>query len=129
MQSVETMTERILYWLSLDMQVRALAERLLERFAVTVGDLPASAAHHHAEPGGLYRHSLEVALKALEEFEGNVKMERRPDGSVGNTSPCQYTNRKWVFSSILYPGAHLSNIFFTSANEMATDIYAAVGKA
>jgi len=30
MQSVETMTERILYWLSLDMQVRALAERLLE---------------------------------------------------------------------------------------------------
>src|SRR5207245_7751257 len=82
MQSVESMTERILYWLSLDMQVRALAERLLERFAVTVGDLPASAAHHHAEPGGLYRHSLEVALKALEEFEGNMKMERRPDGSV-----------------------------------------------
>ena len=62
MQSVETMTERILYWLSLDMQVRALAERLLERFAVTVGDLPASAAHHHPEPGGLYRPSLEVAL-------------------------------------------------------------------
>jgi hypothetical protein len=47
-----TIEERILYWLSLDMQVRALAERLLERFAVTVGDLPASAADHHAEPGG-----------------------------------------------------------------------------
>jgi hypothetical protein len=77
-----TIEERILYWLSLDMEVRALAERLLEGFAVTVGDLPASAAHHHAEPGGLYRHSLEVALKALEEFEGNMKMERRPDGSV-----------------------------------------------
>jgi len=46
-----------------------------------VGDLPASAAHHHAEPGGLYQHSLEVALKALEEFEGNVKMERRPDAA------------------------------------------------
>ena len=41
MQSVEAMSERILYWLSLDMQVRALAERLLQRFA-------ASAAHHHA---------------------------------------------------------------------------------
>ena len=65
MQSVETISERILYWLSLDTQVRALAERLLQRFAVTVGDLPASAAHHHAEPGGLYRHSLEVALKAF----------------------------------------------------------------
>ena len=35
MQSIEAMSEQILYWLSLDMQVRALAERLLERFAVT----------------------------------------------------------------------------------------------
>src|SRR2546429_7625500 len=76
MQSVETMTEQMLCWLALAMQVRALAERLLERFAVTVGDLPASAAHHHAEPGGLCRHSLEVALKALEEFEGNRKSTR-----------------------------------------------------
>ena len=86
MQAVETMTERILYWLSLDMQVRALAERLLDRFAVTVGDLPASAAHRHAEPGGLYRYSLEVALKASEEFEGDMKMERRPDCSVDSFS-------------------------------------------
>jgi hypothetical protein len=45
MQSVEAISERILYWLSLDAQVRALAERLLQRFAVTVSDLPASAAH------------------------------------------------------------------------------------
>jgi hypothetical protein len=61
-----TVEEQILYWL----RVRALAERLLQRYAVTVGDLPASAAQHHAEPGGLYRHSVEVALKALEEFDG-----------------------------------------------------------
>ena len=47
-----------------------------------MGDLPASAAHHHAEPGGLYRHSLEVALQALEEFGGNMRMERRSDGSL-----------------------------------------------
>src|SRR6266516_7834544 len=98
MQSIEAMTEQILYWLSLDMQVRALAERLLERFAVTVGDLPASAAHHHAEPDGLYQHSLEVALKALEEFEGNMKTERRSDGSVDsfrisrNSPRWQYAN-------------------------------------
>ena len=87
MQSVETMTERILYWLSLDMQVRALAERLLERFAVTVGDLPASAAHHHAEPGGFCRHSLEVALEALEEFEGNKvyeNIEEHPGRQAGS---------------------------------------------
>jgi hypothetical protein len=62
-------TERVLYWLSLDIQVRALTERLVGRFAKTVGDLPASADYHHSEPGGLYRHSLEVALKTLEEFE------------------------------------------------------------
>src|SRR5437016_10358761 len=58
MQSVEAMSERTLYWLSLDTQVRALAERLLQRFAVTVGGLPASAAHHHAKPGGLDRQPM-----------------------------------------------------------------------
>ena len=105
MQSVETMTERILYWLSLDMQVRALAERLLERFAVTVGDLPASAAHHHAEPGGLYRHSLEVALKALEEFEGNMKMEQRPDGSVDSFRSSRNRSR-WQFATFIAALCH-----------------------
>src|SRR5437588_9906821 len=62
MQSVEAMSERILYWLSLDMQVRALAERLLRRFAVTVGDLPASPAHHPTHPGGLDRQPMEAPL-------------------------------------------------------------------
>jgi Putative helicase len=58
----ETMTEQILYWLSLDTEVRALAERLLQRFAVTVGDLPASTEHHHAKAGGLDRQSMKAAL-------------------------------------------------------------------
>jgi hypothetical protein len=48
MQSIDAISERILYLLSLNTQVRALAERLLDRFAVTVSDLPASAAHHDA---------------------------------------------------------------------------------
>ena len=45
MAMLQSMTteEQILYWLSLDLQVRALAERLLQRFAVTVG--PASQCH------------------------------------------------------------------------------------
>ncbi|MGH3430411.1 MAG: TraI domain-containing protein, partial [Terriglobales bacterium] len=72
MASVEQLTERILYRLSLDMKVRALAERLLHRFAETVGDLPASERDHHSEAGGLYRHSLDVALNALDEFEGDM---------------------------------------------------------
>lgn len=72
MKSVEAMSERILYWLSFDMGLRALAERLPERFAVTAVDLPAGAANFHAESGGLYRHWVEVALKAVEEFGGNM---------------------------------------------------------
>jgi len=103
--SVEQITERILYWLSLDMQVRALAERLLERFAETVGDLPASAEHHHAEPGGLYRHSLEVALKALEEFEGNIIMERRPDGSVDSFRSSRNRPR-WQYATFVAALCH-----------------------
>ena len=76
------MTERILYRLSLDPEARALAEKLLGRFRCLVGNLPASADHHHSEPGGLYTHSVEVALGTLEAFEGNIIMERKPDGSV-----------------------------------------------
>lgn len=105
MQSVEAMSKRILYWLSLNMEVRALAERLLERFAVTVGDLPASAAHHHAEPGGLYRHSLEVALKALEEFEGAIKMERRPDGSV-DSFRSSHNRPRWQYATFIAALCH-----------------------
>ena len=105
MRSVEDITERVLHWLSLDMQVRALAERLLHRFAETVGDLPASAEHHHAEPGGLYRHSLEVALKALEEFEGNIMRERRPDGSVDSFRSSQNRPR-WQYATFIAALCH-----------------------
>ena len=100
-----TIEERILYWLSSDLQVRALAERLLERFAVTVGDLPASAAHHHADRGGLYRHSAEVALKALEEFEGNMAMERRPDGSVDSFRSAHNRSR-WQYATFIAALCH-----------------------
>jgi len=100
-----TTEEQILYWLSLDLQAQALTERLLQRFAVTVGDLPASAAHHHAEPGGLYRHSVEVALKALEEFEGNMKMERRPDGSVDSFRSSRNRSR-WQYATFIAALCH-----------------------
>ena len=109
--SVEDITERVLHWLSLDMQVRALAERLLDRFAETVGDLPASADHHHSEIGGLYRHSLEVALKALEEFEGNIVMERRPDGCVDNFGSSRNRPR-WQYATFIAALCHdLGKVF------------------
>jgi hypothetical protein len=102
---VEQLTDGILYWLSLNMQVRALAERLLHRFAETVGDLPASEKHHHAEPGGLYRHSLEVALKALGEFEGNIVMEPRSDGSVDSFRSSRNRPR-WQYATFIAALCH-----------------------
>ena len=76
-----------------------------------MGDLPASAAHHHAEPGGLYRHSLEVALKALEEFEGNMKMERRPDGSVDSFRSSRNRSR-WQYATFIAALCHDSGKLF-----------------
>src|SRR5437660_266609 len=81
MQSVEAMSERILYWLSLDMQVRALAERLLQRFAVTAGDLPASAAHHPTHPGGLDQQSMEAPLSLASAPELTRSCPLRPSPS------------------------------------------------
>src|SRR5512146_2791088 len=103
--SVEQLTERILYRLSLDMRVRALAERLLHRFAETVGDLPASEKHHHSEPGGLYRHALEVAANALDEFEGDMISERRPDGSVDSFRSSRNRPR-WQYATFIAALCH-----------------------
>jgi len=99
------MTERILYRLSLDTQARSLAERLLTRFRKMVGDLPASAEHHHSGPGGLYQHSLEVGLRALEEFEGNMIMERKPDGSVDSFRSARNRPR-WQYASFISALCH-----------------------
>lgn len=42
-----------------------LYQPMLEALALFVQQLPASEAHHHAGPGGLLRHALEVALEAM----------------------------------------------------------------
>ena len=108
---VEELTEKILYWLSSDQRVRALAEKLLHRFEETVGDLPASEKHHHCEPGGLYRHSLEVALKALEEFEGDIIMESRSDGSIDSFRSSRNRPR-WQYATFIGALCHdLGKVF------------------
>jgi hypothetical protein len=80
--SIEDLTDKILYRLSTKNESRELGAGVIARLRDLVGDLPASADHHHSEPYGLLRHSLEVALKMLGEFEGTLIMEKRPDGSV-----------------------------------------------
>lgn len=82
MLTVDELTERILYRLSLEARARELATRVLARLGKLIGDLPASADYHRRDRGGLHQHSLEVALKMLEEFKGSIIMERRADGSV-----------------------------------------------
>ena len=44
----------------------SLAVPLLLSFAKHVHLVPASEAHHHSRPGGLWRHSLEVAASATQ---------------------------------------------------------------
>lgn len=58
-------------------EVCELAVGVIARLRELDADLPASADHHHSEPYGLLRHSLEVALKMLEEFEKTVVAEAR----------------------------------------------------
>jgi hypothetical protein len=85
---------KILDLLSSDPRVQGLAAGVVTRLRALVGDLPASADHHHHEPGGLFRHSLEVALKMLEQFDDQLAGERRPDGGIdifqSTRSRCQY---------------------------------------
>lgn len=45
---------------------RAVFHQAIENYAALVHLLPASETDHHASPGGLFRHGLEVALNALQ---------------------------------------------------------------
>ena len=48
-----------------DATYQSLYQETLERFAVLVQLMPASQAHHHAVPGGMFVHTLEVLEFAL----------------------------------------------------------------
>ncbi|MGV8400896.1 MobH family relaxase [Pseudomonas aeruginosa] len=47
------------------LQFAALYQRPLERYALLVQHLPASESHHHAYPGGMLDHGLEIVAYAL----------------------------------------------------------------
>src|SRR6266496_844718 len=53
----------------------------------------------------LYRLSLEVGLRALEEFEGNIIMERKPDGSVDSFRSARNRPR-WQYASFIAALCH-----------------------
>jgi hypothetical protein len=100
-----TIDEQVLYRLSLDFRSHELAEAFLDRFRCLVGDLPASESHHHSRPGGLYQHSLEVALRAIEEFAGTTITERRPDGTRDSFQTARNKPR-WQYAAFIAALCH-----------------------
>lgn len=52
--------------------VNAAVEPVIAAFAEFVQLLPASESHHHAEPGGLFTHTMEVASFALDYRRGQI---------------------------------------------------------
>jgi hypothetical protein len=82
---LDELTENILSRLPEEMDCRARGARVIAKLRDLVGDLPASADHHHSSPFGLLQHSLEVALKMLEEFEKTLLRDAPPDVALFNT--------------------------------------------
>jgi hypothetical protein len=82
---LDELTENILSRLPEEMDCRSRGSRVMAKLRDLVGDLPASAAHHHSSRFGLLQHSLEVALKVLEEFEKTLLPDAPPDLAVFDT--------------------------------------------
>jgi Putative helicase len=78
---LEELTENVVSRLP-DMDCRERGARVIAKLRDLVGDLPASADHHDSEPYGLLRHSLEVALKMLEEFEKMLFADVPPNAAA-----------------------------------------------
>ncbi|MBF3851427.1 TraI domain-containing protein [Burkholderia pseudomallei] len=66
-------------------------EPLLQRLAEFVQLLPASESHHHAQPGGLLIHLLEVARYALHLREGyRLPLGASPEDQMRHGARCSY---------------------------------------
>jgi hypothetical protein len=83
---LDELTENILSRLPEEMDCRARGARVIAKLRNLVGDLPASVDHHHSSRFGLLQHSLEVALKMLEEFEKTLLRDAPPDVALFNTA-------------------------------------------
>ncbi|WP_347814514.1 MobH family relaxase [Paraburkholderia sp. BL9I2N2] len=76
--------------LSFDSEKRDL-EPLLQRLTEFVQLLPASESHHHAQPGGLLIHLLEVARYALHFREGyRLPLGASPEDQMQHGARCSY---------------------------------------
>ncbi|HEV2399889.1 MAG TPA: hypothetical protein VGS27_23310 [Candidatus Sulfotelmatobacter sp.] len=95
MHSVEAMSERIPYWPSLDVQVQALAERVLERFAVTVATCRPAPRHATPNPGVQERQSKSTPLSVLVfRIDNVVPSLIRPTLLPGSLRNPDYTRKR-----------------------------------
>jgi hypothetical protein len=81
---LDGLTGSILSRLPEEMDCRSRGARVMAKLRDLVGDLPASADHHHSNRFGLLQHSLEVALKMLEEFEKTLLPNAPADVALFN---------------------------------------------
>ena len=65
---------------------------MLAAFVDFVQLLPASESHHHAEPGGLLAHSLEVANFALDYRRGQILPKAAPPEAIGEQA------HRWTYA-------------------------------
>ncbi len=72
--------------------LKAAVQPVLASFADFVQLLPASGSHHHAEPGGLFAHSLEVANFALDYRRGQVLPKGAPPEAIGEQA------HRWTYA-------------------------------
>jgi hypothetical protein len=106
---LDKLTENILSRLPEEMDCRARGRRVMAKLRDLVGDLPASAGHHHSSRFGLLQHSLEVALKMLEEFEKTLLPDAAPDMALFNTEADPLQNQYLSFLAGL--GHDLGKLF------------------
>lgn len=98
--AVDNLIEKILNRLPSDMDCRERGARVIAKLRDLVGDLPASADHHHSTHFGLLRHSLEVALKMLEQSSPTPVTEHPSDGTL-NGAGNMGSNSRWQYLHFL----------------------------
>lgn len=102
-----------------DKHYDALIGQLFKNYALFVQQLPATQRHHHAMPGGLLDHSLEITLTALLIRRGFML----PIGS----SPEVLARKQDIWSYATLTGALLKNVGVALVQQMI-GLYDAHGK-
>lgn len=70
----------------------AAVQPVIAAFAEFIQLLPASESHHHAEPGGLFTHTMEVVSFALDYRRGQILPKGAPPEAIGEQA------HRWTYA-------------------------------